>query len=719
MMINTFWIHIAALLFGSQCFLLTSFANARVTTKIFDHDATIKSNTVHYYERRGSSVEEDDKEGESSNAAVPESSGKGADSDAEDLSVEGSEDDDGDSDDDDSDDDDENGDVNNGKTALHQPSGQHLLVDIKGVDANFLNSEERLAEAMVQLIQEAQVTMVSYHCHSLPVMGVSCVGILLESHIAVHTFPPEGIIIMDLFTCGDRALIPILPIVEKLFAIPPPPGGENDDDKEQIFHEPRMVWSHKRRGFRDGFDPNWDKYEHPLDQDYGIDFMRKHDLDRKVPLVFMEETEFQHVDIFERIDPRLNSFGSYARSLSNDDGSYESLHPELFKPDKVLYLDGVQQSTLYGEAEYHEGLVHPGMITHPNPKRVAIIGGGEGATLREVLKHNTVKEAFMVEIDGELVELCKEHLPEWSNCTDFVGIDADSCFDDSRASVVYGDAFGWFIDRFGEKKGGGGNEEEKFDVIIMDALDPDKFVAIVGSLYKDNQFVDALFQGLSEEGVFVAQMGETDSIYEPAVEVGPFKDKAHMMKALESVGFQTLLNYDEGHSHFDAPWNMLVAFKHNKSRSRWYRNAAEIEIDLHQRLLQTKSGDPPLRYFDGATMMGYQTTTRSQETLYCRREEVPRECNFASSHLEAQRNAGGGEGDKAFHILPSTWSVINDLTERSHAEEIMTMANFAEEMIDDSIESTVYNPVFERNYRQATAEGDHITNVLKEAQDVP
>lgn len=116
----------------------------------------------------------------------------------------------------------------------------------------------------------------------------------------------------------------------------------------------------------------------------------------------------------------------------------------------------------------------------------------------------------MVEIDGELVDLCREHLTEWSNCTDVEGIGEESCFDDPRARVVYGDAFGWFIDRFGNDGGDGNSDsgddkgtslEERVDVIVMDALDPDKFVEIVGSLYKDNQFVEALFHGLTEEGV--------------------------------------------------------------------------------------------------------------------------------------------------------------------------------------------------------------------------
>ena len=110
----------------------------------------------------------------------------------------------------------------------------------------------------------------------------------------------------------------------------------------------------------------------------------------------------------------------------------------------------------------------------------------------------------MVEIDGELVGMCREHLPEMSSCADMLGSDAEgSCLDDSRADVMFEDAFRYFMDTFGEGGGGGEgrNATERFDVIIMDALDPDKMVTIVGSLYKNNHFLDSLFNGLSEEGI--------------------------------------------------------------------------------------------------------------------------------------------------------------------------------------------------------------------------
>ena len=66
----------------------------------------------------------------------------------------------------------------------HLPSGQHLLVDLKNVDPTFLNSEQQLAEAMVELAIISKVNLLSYHCHSIVPMGVSCVGILLESHVS-------------------------------------------------------------------------------------------------------------------------------------------------------------------------------------------------------------------------------------------------------------------------------------------------------------------------------------------------------------------------------------------------------------------------------------------------------------------------------------------------------------------------------------------------------
>ena len=102
------------------------------------------------------------------------------------------------------------------------------------------------------------------------------------------------------------------------------------------------------------------------------------DLKRRV---VEQETAFQTVEIYEVINSRFKSLEEYEKSLMKD-GNYFAQNKDIFRPDKIVYLDGIMQSRLYGETSYHEALVHPAMIAHPNPKRVAIIGGGEGATLR-------------------------------------------------------------------------------------------------------------------------------------------------------------------------------------------------------------------------------------------------------------------------------------------------------------------------------------------------
>ena len=156
----------------------------------------------------------------------------------------------------------------------HLPAGQHLLVDIKNVDANFLNSESRLAQAMVDVVAESELTLLSYHCHSLQPLGVSCVGVLLESHVSFHTWPTEGVITLDLFTCGSKPLVPTMPLIENKFAVPIEP----EYDGEAI-EQPVVLWSHKLRGFRNPTGPHGLK--DPLASDLGVYMLEKIEFDLK------------------------------------------------------------------------------------------------------------------------------------------------------------------------------------------------------------------------------------------------------------------------------------------------------------------------------------------------------------------------------------------------------------------------------------------------------
>ena len=141
-----------------------------------------------------------------------------------------------------------------------------------------------------------------------------------------------------------------------------------------------------------------------------------------------------------------------------------------------------------------------------------------------------------------------------------------------------------------------------------------------------------------------------------------------MLNKLEEVWFQSIHVYEEGHSHFYTPWQFLVAFKDSSLKGSWYRNAAEIEIELHQRLFRTNSGKPAIRYFDGSIMSNYQMPPKVVATNHCRKGDDKLECHppFVnnSSHVEDIHgiigDAGatlGVSGSAKWHFLPNILAI--------------------------------------------------------------
>ncbi|MGR4064613.1 MAG: spermidine synthase, partial [Vulcanimicrobiaceae bacterium] len=149
---------------------------------------------------------------------------------------------------------------------------------------------------------------------------------------------------------------------------------------------------------------------------------------------------------------------------------------------KMLVLDGDTQSSLRDEKIYHESLVHPAMAGARERGDVLILGGGEGATLREVLRFPGVRRCTMVDIDGDVVELCKKYLPEWS----------DGAFENPRARVIVGDAL-----RFLKEDGG------RYGVIVSDLTEP------LADSPSNPLFCDEVFRDikarLTDGGIYVLQ----------------------------------------------------------------------------------------------------------------------------------------------------------------------------------------------------------------------
>jgi spermidine synthase len=151
---------------------------------------------------------------------------------------------------------------------------------------------------------------------------------------------------------------------------------------------------------------------------------------------------------------------------------------------RMLVLDEAVQTTIKDEFVYHEMITHIPLFTHGNPERALIVGGGDGGAIREMLKHPSIKEAHLVEIDGRVVDLSREFLPEIS-----------VALDDPRVKVFIKDG----IEHVRNSKG-------YYDIIIVDSTDP--IGPAVGLFAKE--FYNSIYEALREDGIFVAQ---TESPY--------------------------------------------------------------------------------------------------------------------------------------------------------------------------------------------------------------
>ena len=188
---------------------------------------------------------------------------------------------------------------------------------------------------------------------------------------------------------------------------------------------------------------------------------------------------------------------------------------------RILVLDGVIQTTECDEFVYHEMLVHQPMIAHGAVKRVLIIGGGDGGVLREVLRHS-VEAVTMVEIDGQVVDLCREYLPSLSA----------GAFDDPRANLEIGDGFG-FVEE----------TDQSFDVIIVDSTDPFG----PGEILFSDAFYAHCKRVLTPGGIMVTQNGvpffQGDEVATTAKRLRPhFQDVAFYGAVVPTYvgGFMTL-----------------------------------------------------------------------------------------------------------------------------------------------------------------------------------
>ncbi len=305
--------------------------------------------------------------------------------------------------------------------------GLHLVANLyrcRG-DARYLTDSALLRRFCIDTINRGGLTVVGDMFHQFDGGGVTGAVVLAESHLAIHTWPELHSVTLDVYVCNfsqDNGL-KARAVMDAFMTLYAPEDYVSHDvpRDEQFMYE-------------------W------LNKDYGF-FLRSSGR------VADSQTEFQHLEIHD-----TPQFG------------------------KLFRLDGCFMTSERDEFHYHENLIHPALTAHVAPKRILIIGGGDGGSSEEALKHPSVEQVTLVELDARVVEVAKEHLQKVHH----------GVFDNPKLRLVIDDGLKFIA-----------KTTEKYDLIVLDLPDP---IGPAAALYEAAFFADCK-RALAPGGVLTLHMG--------------------------------------------------------------------------------------------------------------------------------------------------------------------------------------------------------------------
>lgn len=325
--------------------------------------------------------------------------------------------------------------------------GLHLTADLYNCACSpqLLIDDKTLADLCRQHTLDSGLTIVGEEWQAFPEFegqpgGVTGTLLLAESHLAIHTWPERGGVTLDVYVCNfmqdnsgkAQALI---------------------DGLEAAFQPGQSQRNRLWRGDADGPVNRGELITENLNADalYGFHFAER---------LLERQTAFQRLELL-----RSDTLG------------------------KTLRLDGCLMTSEADEFFYHEGLIHPAALAHPDPRRALIVGGGDGGALEELLKHRGLEHVTLVDLDGDVIQVAREHLQSIHK----------GAFDDPRADVRVGDGADFLA-----------RTQDRFDLIYLDLTDPE---TPAGPLYTPAFFASCK-RALKAGGALVLHLGSP--FHEPA-----------------------------------------------------------------------------------------------------------------------------------------------------------------------------------------------------------
>jgi spermidine synthase len=384
-------------------------------------------------------------------------------------------------------------------------NGLHLIGDLTGCrcDPQLLLDGERFRAKCLEMVAAAGLTTMDATFHQFDGSGFTGTIVLAESHLAIHTWPERQGLTLDVYVCNYSA--------------------DNSAKARQLFDQ--LV-----------------EYFQPAE-------VGTHEVHRGEHLL---------------MEPLNDSTGFYIRA-SRQLGEWKTRFQKMQIYDtphygKLFRLDGFNMTSEKDEFVYHENLVHPALTAHAAPKKVLIIGGGDGGSSEEALKHPSVDSVTMVEIDADVIEVAKDHFRAVHN----------GVFNNPKLRVLIEDGMKFVRDT-----------HERFDLIALDLNDP---IGPAEALYSP-EFFQQLRQALAPGGALTLHIGSP---------VARPERVAELAQRLNGV-FRIVRVYTMYIPLYGSQWAMAVCS--DKLDPKAF-TADEIDRRIEQRKLQV------LRFYNGETHEG-------------------------------------------------------------------------------------------------------------------
>lgn len=384
-------------------------------------------------------------------------------------------------------------------------NGLHLIGDLSGCrcDPQLLLDGKRFEQKCIEMVQASGLTIMDVTFHQFEGSGFTGTVVLAESHLAIHTWPESQGLTLDVYVCNYSA--------------------DNSAKARALF-----------KAVSDYFQPT--------------------------------ESAVTEVDRGEHLlmEALNDSTGFYIKA-GRQVGEWQTKYQKLAIYDtphygRIFRLDGYNMTSEREEFVYHENLIHPALTAHPAPKKVLIIGGGDGGSSEEALKHPSVEQVTMCEIDEDVVKIAKEH---------FFAVHRGA-FDNPKLRVLIGDGMKFIRET-----------HERFDLIALDLNDP---MGPAEALYSA-EFFQQCRHALAPGGALVLHIGAP---------VARPERVAELAQRLNGI-FRIVRPYTMYIPLYGAQWAMAVCSDKLDPKSI---TADEIDRRIEQRKLQD------LRFYNGETHEG-------------------------------------------------------------------------------------------------------------------